>query len=104
MRTCVHSDMSFRGPLTGSRGREAFVDGAKRMFPLLREHRVRSILAGDDQAMFVYDFVCAEPIGVCRTAEFVTLKDGLIGSLEIFFDPRPFEKLMQSQAGRREKA
>jgi len=54
--------------------------------------------------MFVYDFVCAEPIGVCRTAEFVTLKDGLIGSLEIFFDPRPFEKLMQSQAGRREKA
>src|SRR5262245_26014246 len=94
---CVHSDVSFRGPMSESRGRDAFVDGAKKMFPLLREHRVRSILAGNDHAMFVYDFVCAEPIGVCRTAEFVTLKDGLIGSVEIFFDGRPFEKLMQSQ-------
>jgi hypothetical protein len=104
MGRCVHSDVSFRGPLSESREREAFVDGAKRMFPLLREHRVRSILMGNDQAMFVYDFVCTEPIGVCRTAEFVTLKDGLIGSVEIFFDARPFEKLMPSQARGPEKA
>jgi ketosteroid isomerase-like protein len=95
---CVHSDVSFKGPMSESRGRDAFVEGAQRMFPLLREHRVRSIVAAKDQAMFVYDFVCAEPIGACRTAEFVTLKDGLIGSVEIFFDARPFEKLMQSQA------
>jgi len=69
-----------------------------RMFPLLQEHRVRSLLTNGGRAMFVYDFVCAEPIGVCRTAELVTLRDGLIASVEIFFDPQPFEKLMQSQA------
>ena len=95
---CVHPEVTFTGPMSTSQGRDAFVAGAARMFPMLREHRVRSILTNRDQAMFVYDFVCIEPIGVCRTAEFVTLQDGLIGSVEIFFDARPFEKLMQSQA------
>jgi hypothetical protein len=37
--------------------------------------------------MFVYDFICADPVGVCRTAEFVTLEDGLIACVEIFSTP-----------------
>jgi hypothetical protein len=97
MGRCVHAGVSFKGPMSESQGRDAFVEGSKRMFPLLREHRLRSILASSDRAMFTYDFVCAEPIGVCRSAEVVTFKDGLIGSVEIFFDARPFEKLMQPQ-------
>ncbi len=36
-------------------------------------------------------------IGVCRTAELMTFKDGLISGIELFFDARPFEKLRQSQ-------
>ena len=101
MGRCVHAGLSFRGPMSESQGRDAFVEGSKRMFPLLREHWLRSILASSDQAMFTYDFVCAEPVGVCRTAEAVTVKDGLIGSVEIFFDARPFEKLMQAQGSPR---
>src|SRR5262245_35995498 len=29
---CVHPDVSFKGPMSESRGRDAFIDGARRMF------------------------------------------------------------------------
>ena len=92
---CLDRDVHFKGPMAETKGREPFVAASRRMFPLLQDYRVRSVFVDGDHAMFVYDFVCVEPIGVCRTAELVTVKDGLIASSEIFFDARPFEKLAQ---------
>ena len=45
--------------------------------------------------MFAYDFVCEPPIGVCRTAELITFEDGLVKTIELFYDARPFEQLIQ---------
>lgn len=92
---CLGSDVHFKGPMAETTGREPFLAACRRMFPLLQDYRVRSLLIDGDRAMFAYDFVCAEPIGVCRTAELITIKDGLIASSEIFFDARPFERLAQ---------
>jgi hypothetical protein len=50
--------------------------------------------------MFAYDFVCRDPIGVCRTAELVRFQDGLIRDIELFFDARPFEAMQRTQADR----
>jgi len=94
---CVHPDVHFTGPMTELRGRDAFVEGARKMFPLLQEYRVRAVLTNGNQAVCVYDFVCREPVGVSRTAELITLKDGRVASSEIFFDARPFEKLIGTQ-------
>jgi hypothetical protein len=51
-----------------------------------------------DRAMFAYDFICRDPIGVCRTAELVRFQDGLIRDIELFFDARPFEAMQRAQA------
>ena len=93
----LHPEVHFIGPMTETTGKEKLVQSAKRMFGLLKTLEVRSKFAFGDQAIFTYDFVCEDPIGVCRTAELMTFKDGLIGRIELFFDARPFEKLMQSQ-------
>lgn len=93
---CVHQAVHLKGPMAELTGRDAFVESAKRMFPMLREHVVRGLLADAEQAMFVYDFVCAEPIGVCRTAERVKVEAGLITDVELFFDPRPFEQALRA--------
>jgi ketosteroid isomerase-like protein len=87
---CVHPRVHFKGPLSESTGREAFVAGVERMLPVLREHRLRSAVTDGNDAMFVYDFVCVDPIGACRTAERVAIEDNLITDVEVFFDPRPF--------------
>jgi len=93
----LHPEVHFLGPMTETRGKERFLQSAQRMFGLLKALKVRSKFASENQAAFTYDFICAEPIGVCRTAEVMTFKDGLISGIELFFDARPFEKLMQSQ-------
>jgi hypothetical protein len=93
----LHPEIHFVGPMTEVTGKEKFLQSAKRMFPILKALKVRSKFASGDQAMFAYAFVCENPIGVCRTAELMTFQDGLISKIELFFDARPFEKLMQSQ-------
>ncbi len=92
----LHPEVHFIGPMAQMTGQEAVLQSAKRMFGLLKAVKVRSKFASGDQAIFTYDFICADPIGVCRTAEHMTFKDGLISGIELFFDARPFEKRMQS--------
>ncbi len=93
----LHPEVHFIGPMVETSGKERVLQSAKRMFGLLKELQVRSKFASGDQAIFTYDFICADPIGVCRTAELMTFKDDLISRIELFFDARPFEKLMQLQ-------
>jgi hypothetical protein len=71
------------------------------MFPLLQRMDIRARLVENEKAMFAYDFVCAEPIGVCRTAELIQFDGMLIQNIELFFDARPFEGMQRAQAGRK---
>ena len=95
--TFVHPQVEFVGPIAQTKGRDAFLAGAQRMFPLLKEIKIHTMFFSGDQVLFTYDFICVEPVGICRTAELITIKDGQIGRVELFFDPRPFEKLMQQR-------
>jgi ketosteroid isomerase-like protein len=94
----THPEIHFKGVNAETRGREAFIAGCKRMFPLLQEHRVRAIAESGPQMILIYDFVCREPVGSVRTAEMLTMKDGLIVESELFFDSRPFERLSANVA------
>lgn len=89
--------VTFKGPLAATQGREAFVGAVKRMTPLLKGIEVRYVLSDAERAVAVYDFVCIEPIGVCRTTELLGFTGDRISSSEVFFDARPFEALMRSR-------
>ena len=79
-------------------GRDAVLASAKRIFPILERMDIRGQFGGGDRAVFVYDFICRQPIGVCRTAELVRFEDGLVRDTELFFDARPFEAMQRAQA------
>lgn len=98
--THLHPNVHFKGPMQELNGREAVLISTRRIFPLLLRLDVRARFISGDQAMFAYDFVCHEPIGVCRTAEMVRFEDGLIRETELFFDARPFEAMQKVQADR----
>src|SRR5262249_13832229 len=74
-------------------GREGVVAAVARILPLLKEFRMKSTFIAGNRAMFTYDLVCEAPVGLCRTAEEVTFEDGLVKTIEQFYDPRPFEEL-----------
>src|SRR5713226_27795 len=90
----LYPEVHFIGPMTETTGNEKVLQSAKRTFGMLKALEVRSRFVSGDQAIFTYDFVCTAPIGVCRTAELMTFKDDMISRIGLFFDARPFEKLM----------
>jgi ketosteroid isomerase-like protein len=94
----LHPDVRFIGPMAEVTGKEPVLVSSKRMFPLMQNLKVRATFRSGDQVMAAYDFICGEPIGTCRTAELMTFQDGLIARIELFFDARPFEKLMQAKS------
>jgi hypothetical protein len=96
----LHPDVHFKGPMQELNGREAVLASSKRIFSLLERLEVRGRFVSGERAMFAYDFVCRDPIGVCRTAELVRFQDGLIRDIELFFDARPFEAMQRTQADR----
>ena len=96
----LHPDVHFKAPMQDLQGRDAVVSAAIRVFPVLERFEMRAQFVSGDAAMFAYDFVCREPIGVSRTAEWVRFDGGLIRNIELFFDARPFEAFQRAQAQR----
>lgn len=94
----LHTDVRFTGPMMKVSGRDAVIASAQRILPIVEELVIRSTFISGNQAMLVYDFVCAPPIGRCRTAELVTFEEGLIRDIELFYDARPFEHAVRASA------
>jgi ketosteroid isomerase-like protein len=88
----LHPDIQFIGPMATLAGKDAVLEAAKRFMSLIREIRIRARCGSEDEVMLTYDGDFGEPIGICRTAVWMTFKDDLIGRMELFFDARPFER------------
>jgi hypothetical protein len=94
----IAEGVSFKGPMSETTGRGAFTQAVAKMFPLLERIDVRHVYGDADHTVAVYDFVCAQPIGNCRTTELLSFESGRICASELFFDARPFEALMRASA------
>ncbi len=90
----VSSTASFVGPMLSTEGRTNFMAAVNAILPLVIDINFRHLFVDQGRAVAVYDFNCVDLIGVCRMAELLSVKDGLIQSSEIFFDARPFEEAM----------
>jgi hypothetical protein len=86
----LHVAVRFVGPMTRLEGRDAVAASFGPLFPILRDVSVRHLSEDGNQAVAVYDFLCVEPVGSIRMAELLEIEGGLVRSIEMFFDPRPF--------------
>jgi SnoaL-like protein len=95
----LQPNLHFKGPLGERDGRDQFVSGLERLLPMwrLQKINVRGRFQSGNQVVLIYDFVCAEPLGMCRIAEFLSFEGEKIKDIELFLDPRPFEKLTAGQ-------
>ncbi len=71
----ISSAITFKGPMAQTEGADAFMSAVGAMFPLLQRIDRRALFVNGDAALAIYDFVCVEPIGLCRTAELIGVKD-----------------------------
>jgi hypothetical protein len=88
----LHPDIHLISPMENITGKQAVLDAAQRLLPMIKSVNMRARFGSGEQAMLAYDMVFAEPAGMCRTAALMTIKNGQIVRNELFFDARPFDR------------
>lgn len=79
-----------------TRGRQAYVDNP--FFKLVREARVKEMLAQGDRAFAIVSYDLLSPKGramTCDVAEFWKAEAGRLCSIAIYFDTAAFNKFME---------
>lgn len=82
----------FVAPLATVTGKQAFVETLKKFITFFTTLTIRAQFGSEDQAMIVYTLDFSQPIGAIETSALLSLKDGLITKIELFYDARPFTK------------
>lgn len=88
----LHPDIQFIAPLAKAKGKEAFLEAVKQFVAFFHTLTIHAKFGNEDKAVIVYDLDCPMPVGVLRAAALMGFKDGLISSIQLFYDARPFEK------------
>jgi len=88
----LHPDVAVISPLDNIAGKEAVLEALKLFLPHFKSLTIRAKCGSGNHVMLAFDVEYPEPIGILKTAAFITFKDGLIARNEIFFDARILEK------------
>lgn len=89
IRTLLHDDVSFRGALGTTEGAEDYLSGLQRMMATMTGMERRAIFAEGEDVCQIYDLTLAEPPVTLPIAQWLTVRDGRIAALRVYFDPRP---------------
>ena len=89
----LHPDVQFIGPLDERTGKEAVLEAIKGFSAQLKTLKIRAKFESGEQAMIAYDVEFPEPIGKIRGAALMTIQEGLITKIELFYDASPIGKM-----------
>jgi ketosteroid isomerase-like protein len=93
-RSLLQDDLSFRGPIDTFDNADALIESIKGLSQIVERAERRGLLADGDQVAVVYDLHTG-PVGTAPVAEWYTVRDGKIASMQAFFDARPFAALFE---------
>ena len=88
----IHPEVEFIAPLARMKGKEAFLEAARKFVTLFNTLKIHATFGEGDKAVVVYDLDCPSPVGSLRAVALMSFKDELISCIELFYDPRPFVK------------
>ena len=85
---------SFTSPVKQVTGRAAYLESTKRFFSMIRSLEVRDLIIDGTKVCALTSYQLQGPAGSFRSdvAEVVTVANGKIASLAIYFDTAPFPK------------
>jgi hypothetical protein len=82
----VHPEIHFKNPSVELRGKEAFLEAARNLVEQIRGIEVRARFGAGEQIMLAYDMRLKGMEEPLSAAVLMGFKDGLIASIELFFD------------------
>lgn len=84
----LHNNVELKSPVQVQKGKEAVVATVTQFTGYFDKLTIREAFGSRDHAMVVYNVEFSS--GACPAAAFLTVKDGLIINIELFFDTKPF--------------
>ena len=93
-RTYLADNLHFRGSLETYDSAEAFMAALGRFQSMLKDAVMVKCFFGEDGGALLYDCYTSTPIGVMRTAEFFTIRNGKITDICLVFDASEFRKMV----------
>jgi ketosteroid isomerase-like protein len=97
-RSLLHDDLSFRGPLETVDHADALVQSLQGLAQIVTGAERRGVLAQGEEVAVIYDLHTV-PVPSAHIAEWYTVRDGKIASIQAFFDARPFAAMFEQQEG-----
>jgi len=88
----LHPHIQFSAPLDKVEGKETYLETVKNFADFFKTVTIRATFGEGNQAMVIYDLGFPAPLGNVPSAALMTLSEGLITRIELFYDARPFEK------------
>jgi len=95
-RGLLHDDLSFTGPLEKVDHADALIESLKMLGQVVTSAEQRGILADANRVAVIYDLHTV-PVPDSRVAEWYTVREGKIATVEAFFDARPFAAMFERQ-------
>lgn len=90
----LHPEVHFISPLGQMQGKENVVNGAKGFMSLFSTINIRNKFKNTENntEVIIFDLECPNPIGNFSASTLITIKDGLIHQMELFYDTKPFQE------------
>jgi ketosteroid isomerase-like protein len=89
IRPLVHDDVTFKGALGTTDGAEEYISGLTQMMANMTGMERRVVFGEGEDVCQIYDLVLTTPAVTLPIAQWITVRDGRIAMLQVFFDPRP---------------
>jgi ketosteroid isomerase-like protein len=93
-RALLRDDLSFRGPIETLDTADALIDSLKGLSQIVTGADRRSLIERGDEVAVVYDLHTI-PVPDAPVAEWYTVREGKIASIQAFFDARPFAAMFE---------
>jgi ketosteroid isomerase-like protein len=90
VRSLLHDDLSFRGPIDTFNRADDYVASVQNLFAIVRGVEPQRVFVDGDDACTIYDLVTATPAGTAPVAEWITVRGDKIAAIRVYFDARPF--------------
>ncbi len=95
-RSLLHDDLSFKGPIETLDNADALMESIRGLAQIVTGAERRGLVAQGDQVCVIYDLHTV-PIPTAPVAEWYTVRDGKVESMQAFFDARPFSAMFEQQ-------
>ena len=93
-RSLMHDNLSFRGPIETLDSADALIESLKGLSQIVTGAERRALLEQGDEVVVIYDLHTV-PIPTAPVAEWYTVRDGKVASMQAFFDARPFAAMFE---------